>query len=159
MTTWWLTTRCSDGCWPLITCDRDLNGAEVLEIYKYQPNLERRHGQLKGDQLVAPMFLQDPARIEGLMTCHFIALLIQALVEREIRSAMKARALKELPLYPEGRGCSAPSAPRIFEIFAGVARQQLIGANGEIIKTFSPELTKLQRIVLELLGIPESRYR
>jgi hypothetical protein len=39
-----------------------------------QPSLERRHHQLKGDQLVAPMFLHDPARIEGLMTCHFIAL-------------------------------------------------------------------------------------
>jgi transposase len=148
----------SDGCWPLITCDRDLTGAEVLKIYKFQPNLERRHGQLKGDQLVAPMFLQDPARIEGLMTCHFIALLLQALVEREIRGAMAARGLKELPLYPEGRGCSAPSAPRIFEIFSGLARQHLIGGNGEIIKTFSPELTKLQQIVLDLLGIPESSY-
>lgn len=150
---------CSDGCWPLITCDRDLTGAEVLKIYKFQPNLERRHGQLKGDQLVAPMFLQDPARIEGLMTCHFIALLIQALVEREIRRAMQVRELKELPLYPEGRGCSAPSAPRIFEIFTGLARQHLIGANGEIIKTFSPELSKLQQIVLELLGVPDSSYR
>jgi transposase len=150
---------CSDGCWPLITCDRNLTGAEVLKIYKFQPNLERRHGQLKGDQLVAPMFLKDPARIEGLMTCHFIALLVQALVEREIRGAMAARAMKELPLYPEGRGCSAPSAPRIFEIFTGLARQHLIGANGEIIKTFSPELTKLQQAVLELLGIPESSYR
>jgi len=149
---------CSDGCWPLITCDRDLTGAEVLKIYKFQPNLERRHGQLKGDQLVAPMFLQDPARIEGLMTCHFIALLLQALVEREIRGAMAARELKELPLYPEGRGCSAPSASRIFEIFSGLARQHLIGRNGEIIKTFSPELTKLQQIVLDLLGIPESSY-
>jgi len=66
-----------------------------------------------------------------------------------------------LPLYPEGRGCNAPSAPRIFEIFTvtGLARQRLIGADGAIIKTLSPELTKLQKIVLELLGIPESSYR
>jgi transposase len=150
---------CSDGCWPLVTCDRELSGAEVLKIYKYQPNLERRHGQLKGDQLVAPMFLHDPARIEGLMTCHFIALLVQALVEREIRRAIAARELKEIPLYPEGRGCSAPSTPRIFEIFSGLARQHLIGANGEIIKSFSPELSKLQKVVLELLGVPESSYQ
>ena len=150
---------CSDGCWPLITCDRNLTGAEVLGAYKHQPSLEHRHAQLKGDQLVAPMFLHDPARIEGLMTCHFIALMVQALVEREIRGAMASRKLKELPLYPEGRGCSAPSAPRIFEIFTGLARQHLIGADGEIIQTFSPELTQLQRVVLELLGVPGSSYR
>jgi transposase len=150
---------CSDGCWPLITCDRNLTGAEVVEVYKHQPSLEHRHAQLKGDQLVAPMFLHDPARIEGLMTCHFIALMVQALVERQIRHAMASANLAELPLYPEGRGCSAPSAPRIFEIFTGLARQHLIGADGAVIQTFSPELTKLQQIVLELLGVPELSYR
>jgi len=150
---------CSDGCWPLITCDRSLTGSQVLEAYKHQPSLEHRHAQLKGDQLVAPMFLHDPARIEGLMTCHFIALMIQALIERDIRQAMAADNLAEIPLYPEGRGCSAPSAPRIFQIFAGLARQHLIGADGAVIQTFSPELTKLQQVVLELLKIPESSYR
>src|SRR5664280_1031762 len=150
---------CSDGCWPLITNDRNLTGSQILEAYKHQPSLEHRHAQLKGDQLVAPMFLHDPARIEGLMTCHFIALMVQALIERDIRQAMASAKLKELPLYPEGRGCSAPSAPRIFEIFAGLARQHLIGADGAVIQTFSPELTKLQQIVLDLLGIPELSYR
>jgi len=150
---------CSDGCWPLITNDRDLTGSQVLEAYKHQPSLEHRHAQLKGDQLVAPMFLHDPARIEGLMTCHFVALMVQALVERDIRRAMAEANLAELPLYPEGRGCSAPSAPRIFQIFAGLARQHLIGADGSVIQTFSPELTELQRIVLELLAIPASSYR
>jgi transposase len=150
---------CSDGCWPLITCDRSLTGSQVLEAYKHQPSLEHRHAQLKGDQLVAPMFLHDPARIEGLMTCHFIALMVQALIERDIRHAMASAHLKELPLYPEGRGCSAPSAPRILEIFTGLARQHLIGADDAVIQTFSPELTKLQQIVLDLLGVPELSYR
>ena len=150
---------CSDGCWPLITNDRILTGSQVLKAYKHQPSLEHRHAQLKGDQLVAPMFLHDPARIEGLMTCHFIALMVQALVERDIRRAMASTNLAELPLYPEERGCSAPSAPRIFQIFAGLARQHLIGADDAVIQTFSPELTKLQQIVLGLLGVSESSYR
>ncbi|MHB8329080.1 MAG: hypothetical protein ACYDD6_05580 [Acidimicrobiales bacterium] len=72
---------------------------------------------------------------------------------------MASAHLKELPLYPEGRGCSAPSAPRIFEIFTGLARQHLIGADDAVIQTFSPELTKLQQIVLDLLGVPELSYR
>jgi transposase len=149
---------CSDGCWPLITCDRDLSAGEVLKAYKHQPHLERRNHMLKGPQAVAPMFLHDPARIEGLMTCHFIAMLVQALVEREIRRAMASHGLKELPLYPEGRGCSAPSAPRVFNIFTGLARQHLIGPDGVAIQVFPPELTKLQNLVLDLLEVPVSNY-
>ncbi len=76
---------CSDGCFPLVTNQKDLTSAEVLVAYKYQPNLERSHSQVKGVQLVAPVFLKDPARIEGLSCCHFIALVVQALIEREIR--------------------------------------------------------------------------
>ena len=80
----------SDGTFPLLTNDCVMTPAEVLNAYKYQPNLERRHAQLKGHQLVAPVFLKDPVRIEGLLCCHFFALVIQAVIEREIRGAMKA---------------------------------------------------------------------
>jgi transposase len=150
---------CSDGCWPLITSERELTCAQVLLAYKYQPNLERRNHMLKGPQEVAPMFLRDPARIEGLMTCHFVAMVVHALVEREIRRAMAARKLTEISLYPEGRGCSAPSAPRIFAIFNGVARQHLVDADGQLVQTFLPELTTLQQTVLDLLSVPASSYR
>ena len=88
----------SDGWYPLISNDRDLTGAQLLAAYKYQPNLEKRHAQLKGTQLVAPVFLHDPARIEALLCCQFIAMLIQALIERQIRQAMKARDQTTLAL-------------------------------------------------------------
>jgi hypothetical protein len=84
---------------------------------------------------------------------------VQALIECEIRLAMTSAKLKELPLYPEERGCYAPGAPRIFEIFSGLARQHLIGPDGAVIQTFSPELTKLQQTVLDLHGVSEQRYR
>jgi len=105
------------------------------------------------------MFLHDAARIEGLMRCHFIAMLVQALVEREISRAMATRGLKELPLYPEGRDCPAPSAPGLFSIFSGLARQHLVTPDGAVVQIFQPELTKLQRLVLELVGIPVSAYQ
>lgn len=148
----------SDGCWPLITNDRDMTGAELLTAYKWQPNLEKRHAQLKGTQLVAPMFLRDPARIEALLCCHFIAMLISSLIERHIRTAMTDRGLDQLSLYPEDRGCPAPTTARILEIFAGVARHHLTDPAGTIIRTFHPELTDLQRQVLDLLDIPTSVY-
>ncbi|EQD57670.1 hypothetical protein B1B_08682, partial [mine drainage metagenome] len=60
-----------------------------------------------------------------------------------------------------GRGCPAPSAPRIFAIFTGLARQHLVGPgpDGAVVQIFAPELTKLQRLVLDLLGVPASAYQ
>ena len=147
----------SDGCFPLVTNDTGLTDAQVLSAYKYQPHLERRHAQLKGTQLVAPVFLKDPARIEGLLCCHFVALLVQALVERQIRTAMADGGTEAIPLYPEERDCGSPSAPRIFEIFSGVSRHHL-QQSGRTIQVFDPELTDLQGQVLDLLGVPRSVY-
>jgi transposase len=120
----------SDGCWPLITNDRDVSEAQLLIAYKRQPNLERRHHQLKSDQFVAPMFLRDPARIEGLMACQFIALLIRALVELLARRSMVDNAITDISIFPEDRPCSAPSAKRILEPFKGVTRDHLIDGEG-----------------------------
>lgn len=146
-----------DGIFPLITNDKTMKPPEVLAAYKYQPNLERRHGQLKGHQLVAPVLLKHPVRIEGLLCCHFFALVVQALVEREIRAAMVKADARDIPLYPELRACAAPSAARVLEIFANVSRHHL-SIDGNHAKTFQPELTPLQRQVLDLLGIPASTY-
>jgi Domain of unknown function (DUF4277) len=148
----------SDGCYPLITNDHTMTGAELLAAYKYQPNLEKRHAQLKRTQLVAPVFLHDPARIEALLCCHFIAMLIHALIERQIRQAMKTKGIKQLSLYPEDRGCAAPTAARILDIFHGLARHHLHDQHGHHVQTFPPQLTELQQLVLDLLDIPHSIY-
>jgi transposase len=148
----------SDGCFPLVTNDPNISPAEALAAYKYQPNLERRHAQLKGTQAVAPVFLKDPARIEALLCCHFLALLVHALIERQIRTAMADAAAKTIPLYPEDRDCPAPSAARILEIFNGVTRHHLLSGGTEI-EVFEPNLTALQRQVLRLLAIPAAAYQ
>src|ERR1035437_4067561 len=62
----------SDGCFPLITNDRNLSDAQVLAAYRYQPNLERRHHLLKSVQDAAPVLLKNPARIEALFCCQFL---------------------------------------------------------------------------------------
>jgi len=147
----------TDGCFPLITNDLAMTPAEVLAAYRYQPNLERRHHMLKGPQEVAPVYLQTPQRIEALLLCHFLAMLAEALIEREIRTSMKSAGLSGIPLYPELRECPSPSAPRILEIFQGVQRHELI-SEGEVVQSFEPQLTPLQQQVLELLHVPASVY-
>jgi hypothetical protein len=104
------------------------------------------------------VFLHDPARIEALLCCHFIAMLIHALIERQIRQAMKTKGIKQLSLYPEDRGCAAPTAARILDIFHGLARHHLHDQHGHHVQTFPPQLTELQQLVLDLLDIPHSIY-
>ena len=147
----------TDGCFPLITNDTTLTDAEVLAAYRYQPNLERRHHLLKSVQDAAPVLLRNPARIEALFCCQFLALLIGALIERQIRTAMAAAATHHIPLYPELRGCAAPSTERIVEIFADLTRHEL-HRDGHLIQTFQPEISPLHQQVLELLGVPTTAY-
>lgn len=115
----------ADGCFPLITNDTAMTPAQVLAAYRYQPNLERRHHLLKSVQDADPVLLRNPARIEALFQAQFLALLIGALIERQIRTAMTAAEISDIPLYPELRACPAPSAQRIFDTFADLARHDL----------------------------------
>lgn len=135
-----------------------MTGAEVLAAYRYQPNLERRNHLLKGAQEVAPVHLETPHRIEALLLCHFLAMLTEALIERQIRTTMADRGLTGIPLYPELRTCPSPSAPRILDIFNDVQRHHLINSAGHVVQTFQPQLTNLLQQVLDLLHIPTSAY-
>jgi transposase len=148
----------TDGAFPLVTNDTVMTGAEVLAAYHYQPNLERRHHLLKGEQDVAPVYLETAHRIEALLLCHFLAMLTEALIEREIRTSMSNQGLTGIAIYPELRNCPAPSAPRILQIFNDLARHQLINNDGQIVQTFEPQLTDLQQQVLDLLHIPTCIY-
>jgi|GEM_PF-1634404 len=106
---------------------------------------------------VARVFLKDAARIEGLLCLEFLALLVRALIAREIGQAMQRRHLEELSLYPEDRGCRAPTATRVLAIFSGLSRHRLFEGD-RLAQVFPPDLTPLQRQVLDLLGIPEGAY-
>ncbi len=147
----------SDGCFPLVSNDTALTDTEILAAYRYQPNLEKRHHQLKSVQEAAPVQLKNPFRIEALFCCQFIALLLNCLIERELRQAMRREGVCELPLYHEQRACTAPTAARVFDAFAELQRHHLT-RDGRHVQTFNPQLTDLQRQLLDLLGIPASAY-
>ena len=147
----------SDGCFPLISNDSTLTDVEVLRAYRYQPNLEKRHHELKSVQDAAPVTLKSPFRIEALFCCQFIALLLNCLIERELRQAMAREQIRELPLYHEQRACTAPTAARVFDHFTGVQRHHLT-REGRHVQTFDPQPTDLQRQLLDLLGVPANAY-
>jgi transposase len=149
----------TDGCFPLVSNDHDLTDPELLAAYRYQPNLEKRHHQLKSVLGAAPIELKSPARIEALACCQFIALLAQCLIERELRAAMTREDVAELALYHEGRATRAPTAARVFDLYADTARHHLTTPAGQILQVFDPDLDPLQRQVLELLGLPADAYQ
>jgi transposase len=142
----------SDGMFPLITNCKDLSKKQILEAYKFQPKLEKRHEQLKTVQDLAPVWLKNVTRIEALLFLYFIALLVHALLERELRLGMARRKIERLPLYPEDRDCRAPCADRILEVFNSLQRHRIY-EKGRLTHLYDPQLEKMQLQILELLGL------
>lgn len=148
----------SDGMYPLMTNDRGLSPAQVLEAHKGQPMIEKRFEQVKTVHEIAPVFLKDEGRIEALFTLYFLALLVQALIERELRLAMKREHIDELPLYPEQRQCRRPTTEQILRLFSLAERHKLI-EGAHTVQVFDVPLTGLQHQVLTLLGVSEHAFR
>ena len=144
-------SRC-DGVFPLVSNDANLTECELLLAYKQQPALERRHEQLKTDFAVAPVYLKEASRIQALLCVYFFALLVEALLEREVRRAMEQNGVEDLPLYPESRPCRRPTARKLIDLFEDVQRHTLRTPAGPPV-VFTTELTRLQRTVLGLLGM------
>jgi transposase len=146
-----------DGVFPLITNVREMTAEDVLRAYKRQPIIEKRFSQLKTDFCVAPIYLKTVTRIQALLGAYFFALLVQTLLERELRRAMERARIKSLPLYPEGRPCRRPTTRKILDLFDGVQRHELKepGCEPEVLRT---QLSPLQKHVLNLLGVSERSY-
>jgi len=148
----------SDGVFPLITNDVELSEREVLLVYKRQPVIEKRFSQLKTDFCAAPVYLKEVSRIQALLCVYFLVLLVEALLERELRRAMEREQLESLPLYPEDRPCRRPTARRVIDLFDDIQRHTL-GDDSQATTVFVTELSDLQRRILALLGVPATEYR
>lgn len=147
----------SDGTFPLAT-NTTLSAAEVLQKYKYQPHLEKRHFLHKSVLEISPMFLKKNTRIEALLFIYFVAALVAALMERTLRQNMARRHIKAIPILPEDRPSPTPSYAQILDTFAGRAKDELY-ENEQLIKVFIQPLTELEETVLGLLDIDAAVYR
>jgi transposase len=146
-----------DGVFPLLTNDRKLSATEVLRAYKRQPLLEKRFSQFKTDFAVAPVFLKNVSRIQGLLAAYFFSLLVQTLLERELRQAMARTGEETLPLYPEARQCARPTTHRLIEVFSSIQRHEIRVDEGEP-QVMVTKLTTTQRTIIRLLGMDPRTY-
>jgi transposase len=145
-----------DGKFPLITNQDEMSADEILQAYKRQPLVEKRFSQFKNDFEVAPVFLKSVSRIQALLAVYFFVLVAQTLLERRLRRAMEQHQIEDLPLYPEGRRCSAPTTKRIIDLFEPIQRHEL-KQNGSR-QVFVTKLSSVHRSVLKLLGISSRQY-
>jgi transposase len=148
----------TDGVFPLITNRRDLSALEVFNAYKCkQPLVEQRHDLFKNILMATPLYLQNIGRIEALLFLEFIALMVHALIERQLRRAMNSAGQTSIPLYPEERPCKAPTTTRLIELFQLVQFHRLRDRT-TVIQEFGPELSDIQRAMIQLAGMDPDAY-
>ena len=131
----------------------------MLKAYKRQPIIEKRFSQLKTDFCVAPVYLKSVTRIVGLLAVYFLALMVQSLLERELRRAIQSQGLESLPLYPEGRACASPTTRQVLDVFEPIARHTVFLNDSGDFEMFTTELAPIHRQILKLLQVPTTDYR
>ena len=129
---------------------------EVLHAYKYQPRLEKRFTQFKSVHEAAPLLFKKIQRVEGIMFLFFLSLMIQAIIEREVRQKMKEWEIKTLPIYPEFRDAFHPTTSKILSVFEGISSYQV--RIGQKTKEFRDSLNQTQEQILNMLGISLDYY-
>jgi transposase len=149
-------SKAVDGIFPLTT-NTKLSAKEALDAYKYQPHIEKRFSGLKSDFSVAPVFLKKTERVEALMFVVYIGDLIAALVQRDLRRAMKQAKIGSLPTLPEERPTSTPTWEQIQRLFSNHCMYQLVRGEKRL-KTFWDDLSAPQQRVLQLLQISPSLF-
>ena len=145
-----------DGTFPMLSTDSAIPAAEALKLYKSQPNLEKRFSQFKNVHNAAPLFFKKIERVESIMFLFFLSLMVQSLIEREVRLGMKEHHIESLPIYPEDRNSESPTTSKILDYFDDFSIYK-IRSNGKVVKEFIDELGPSHKKILELMEIKEKK--
>jgi hypothetical protein len=107
MSTLSITIARAMGCTPCSPLTVSSPMLSSFEAHKRQPSIEKRFEQTQSVFEIAPVLLKNEGRVEALFFVYFLVLLVQALIERELRRAMQRQGVESLPLYPENAQRSA----------------------------------------------------
>lgn len=146
-----------DGLFPLLCTDKRLSAKTVLQAYKYQPRLEKRFSQFKNIHKAAPLLFKKIIRVDANMFAFFTALMIQALIEREVRQKMKRHKVRSLQIYPEEREALHPTTCKVLSIFEPVSTYKIRKAS-TVVEEYRDDLNDTQKTILSFLNIPQSQY-
>ncbi len=91
------------------------------------------------------------------MLLFYLALILQSVIEREVRKNMKASDIEALSIYPEHRLAYHPTTAKIFDRFHDISNYKIVEGD-RVVKAYRDELTDLQKEILGLLGMEEDDY-
>ncbi len=147
----------TDGIFPIVSTDPKLSAKDALQAYKYQPRLEKRFTQFKSVHNGAPLLFKKIERVESTMFLFFLALIIQALIEREVRNKMKEYEINSLDIYPECRDAYHPTTSKIISNFEGISTYKIMKGN-KVVEKYKDSLTGTQNKILKLLDIEKKQF-
>lgn len=147
----------TDGVFPLLCTDPSIPAAQVLRAYKFQPRLEKRFCQFKSIHRAAPLLFKKIHRVEANMFVFFLALMIQALLERTLRQRLARQQAQPLKLYPEDRDAPHPTTSQLFKTFDGLSCYAIM-QDDHLLEEYRDEFSETHRRVLQLLEIPEETF-
>jgi hypothetical protein len=87
----------------------------------------------------------------------FIALVVQALIEREVQNKMKKHKIEKIRVYPEQREASHPTTSKIIDRFDNICTYKILD-DSKVVETFKDTLDENQKLILSLLNIQEHQY-
>ena len=123
----------------------------MLSVYKAQAvSVERGFRFLKDPLFFADsLFLKKPERIMALIMVMGLALLVYALAEHQLRTALQV----ENQTIPDqvGKPTARPTMRRVFQIFEGIDLLFIV-AGGQVVDRRVLNLTAVQRQIILLMG-------
>ena len=101
------------------------------------------------------MFLKNPDRIAGLLCVLVWALMVLALMERQVRRELGGEPV--YGLYPEDRPSPSPTGPSLIEGLSGLC-VVIVHRGDEVIRRLA-QPDPVQRRIIQLLGITSERLQ
>ena len=91
------------------------------------------------------------------MFLEFVAQMVAALIERELRQKMAEKKINLLCSLPEGRASRTPTIEQVLRLFENQNKHALYDGD-RLIKQFADPLTPVQSQILQLLSIQTAVY-
>jgi transposase len=134
-----------------------MTAEQPLRAYKRQPIIEKRFSQMKTDFSVIPVYLKSVSRIQALLAVYFVVLIVQTLLDRDLRLAMQRADVTSLPRSPEARACRPPTTRKVLDLFADIPRHKLKIADQSDERMITHSCL-VQQQILRLLGMSPKSY-
>ena len=147
----------TDGVFPLLCTDPTIPARNVLRAHKFQPRLEKRFCQFKSIHGAAPLLFKKIRRVEANMFMFFVALMVQALLERQLRQRLAQRKAPPLKLYPEDRDAPHPTTSQLLKTFDGLSTYAIL-QDGQPVEEYHDQLNETHRTVLALMDVTEEQF-